>query len=81
MITILSPITPLTSPISETFARATIKFFEKKAQKTRLAHDLKMLQMMDTHMLNDIGLTGFKNLAQAEQENLLLETLKDSLRN
>jgi uncharacterized protein YjiS (DUF1127 family) len=84
MTTLLSPITTFTTPVSETFAnisRATINYFEKRAQKSRLAHDMKLLQTMDTHMLKDIGLTGFNRLAQAEQESLLLETLKDCLRN
>ena len=75
MVTLFLPLATLNSPISETFTRATIKFFEKRAEKTRLAHVVKSLRTMDTHMLNDIGLKGFNRMAQAEQENLFLETL------
>ena len=75
MVTLFLPLATLNSPISETFTRATIKFFEKRVEKNRLAHVVKLLQTMDTHMLNDIGLKGFNRMAQAEQENLLLETL------
>jgi hypothetical protein len=63
------------SVIFSSVARATAQFFEYRAQKARLASDMKLLLAMDSHMLNDIGLPGFNRLAPAQQESLLRDTI------
>ena len=61
--------------IFSSLARATTLYLEYRAQKARMANDMKLLLAMDSHLLNDIGLKGFNRLAPAQQESLLLGTI------
>lgn len=56
-------------------ARAATQYLEHRAEKARLASDMKLLLAMDSHMLNDIGLPGFNRLAPAQQQSLLRDTI------
>ena len=52
------------------------QYFASKAQKASLAKDIKLLSALDPHMLNDIGMKGFNRLTPAQQESVLLDTIK-----
>jgi hypothetical protein len=83
MTTHQSTIAKFTKPLSETFAkisRATIQHFEIKAQRARLAHDIKTLSAFDPYMLNDIGMKGFKQLSPAQQERAIIDRIKHASR-
>ena len=83
MTTFQSPIAIFTTPMSATFGKvsgAISQYFVGKAQKARLATELKVLRAMDPHMLNDIGMKGFNQLSPAEQEGLLLDAIKHAAR-
>jgi len=74
-----STITKFATPLSETFAsisRVTVQHFEAKAQKARLAHDIKTLSAFDPYMLKDIGMEGFKQLSPAHQERAIIDRIK-----
>lgn len=74
-----STIAKFTKPLSQTFAsisRTTIQHFEVKAQRARLAHDIKSLSAVDPHILKDIGMEGFNRLPPALQESALLNWSK-----
>jgi hypothetical protein len=71
-----STITSSLNGIFTNLPRAAIQYFEYRAQKARRANDIKFLKAMDAHMQNDIGLPNFNRLAPAQQESLLLETIK-----
>ena len=78
-----SIIAKFTKPLSETFAnisRTTIQHFEAKAQRARLAHDIKTLSAFDPYMLNDIGMKGFKQLSPAQQERAIIDRIKHASR-
>ena len=79
MTTLLSPITTFTTPISGAFSRISRAFYEyriAKSQEARVTKHVKLLSVLDSHMLNDIGMKGFNQLAPVEQESVLLETIK-----
>ena len=79
MTTIHSPITSFTMPMSAAFSRishALNQYRAAKSQKARVAKHAKMLAVLDTHMLNDVGMKGFNRLAPEQQESLLLDALK-----
>jgi hypothetical protein len=83
MTTLQSPIATFTTPLSATFgevSHAISQYFGARAQKARLAAELKALREMDPHMLNDIGMKGFNRLSPAEQEVLLLDAIKHAAR-
>jgi hypothetical protein len=72
-------IATFTMSLSEIFAnisRSAIQNFEAKQQKARLARDIEILSAFDPHMLDDIGMTNFDRLPMAQQENLLLKTIR-----
>ena len=74
-----STIAKFTKPLSETFAsisRTTSQHFEAKAQRARLAHDIKSLSAVDPRTLKDIGMEGFNRLPPALQESALLNWSK-----
>ena len=78
-----STIVKFTRPLSETFAsisRTTIQHFEAKAQRARLAHDIKSLSAVDPYILKDIGMDGFDRLPPALQERALLNWSKYAAR-
>ena len=79
MTTLLSPITTFTMPMSGTFSRisrALNQYRAVKSQKVCVAKHVKLLSVLDSHMLNDIGMKGFNQLAPVEQESVLLDTIK-----
>jgi lipopolysaccharide export system protein LptC len=83
MTTHQSTIAKFTKPLSETFAnisRTTIQHFEAKAQRARLAHDIKTLSAFDPCMLNDIGMKGFKQMSPAQQERAIIDRIKHASR-
>ena len=61
--------------IFSSIARTATQYLEHRAQKARLANDMKQVLVMDSHLLNDIGLPGFNRLAPSQQESLLLDTI------
>lgn len=65
---------PFSAPFSS-IARAATQYLEHRAEKARLANDLKLLLALDSHMLDDIGLPGFNRLAPAQQVSLLHDTI------
>jgi hypothetical protein len=74
-----STIAKFTKPLSETFAnisRTINQYFETKAQRARLAHDIKTLSAFDPYMLNEIGMQGFKQLSPAQQERAIIDRIK-----
>ena len=73
-----STITTSLNGILTNLPRAAIRYFAHRAQKARRANDIKFLKAMDAHMLSDIGLPNFNRLAPAQQESLLLDTIKHS---
>jgi lipopolysaccharide export system protein LptC len=78
-----STITKFTTPLSEIFAsisRTTIQHFEAKAQRARLAYDIKTLTAFDPYLLNDIGMQGFKQLSPAQQERAIIDRIKHASR-
>ena len=81
MTTLQSSITTFTTPMSEKFANvsfALAKYFERRAEKARMASDIKLLATLDPHMLNDIGMKGFNRLSPIQQESMLLEAIKQA---
>jgi len=66
-----STIAKFTKPLS-----TTIQYFEAKAQRARLAHDIKTLSAFDPYILNDIGMRGFKQLSPAQQERAIIDRIK-----
>jgi hypothetical protein len=79
MTTLLSPITNFSTPAVGTFSRifrALNQYRAVKSQKARLAKHVELLSGLDSHMLNDIGMKGFNGLAPAQQETVLLDTIK-----
>jgi hypothetical protein len=79
MTTLHSPITNFSLPAVETFSRifrALNQYRAVKSQKARLAKHVELLSGLDSHMLNDIGMKGFNRLAPAQQEIVLLDTIK-----
>ena len=79
MTTLLSPITTFTTPMSGTFSRvsrALNQYRAAKSQKACVAKHVKLLSVLDSHMLNDIGMKDFNRLAPVEQESVLLDTIK-----
>jgi hypothetical protein len=79
MTTLLSPITTFTTPMNETFNRishALNQYLAVKCQKACVAKHVKLLSVLDSHMLNDIGMKGFNQLAPDKQESVLLDTIK-----
>jgi hypothetical protein len=79
MTTHQSVIATFTMSLSEIFAnisRTAIQNFEAKRQKARLARDIEILSAFDPHMLDDIGMKNFNRLPMAQQENLLLKTIR-----
>jgi uncharacterized protein YjiS (DUF1127 family) len=78
-----STIAKFTKPLSETFAiisRTTIQYFEAKAQRTRLAQNIRTLSELDPHILNDIGMKGYNRLSPAQRERALLNRIKHTSR-
>ena len=76
MTTLLSPITTFTRPMSETFNRiyhALNQYRAVKSQKACVSKHVKLLSVLDSHMLNDIGMKGFNQLAPDKQESVLLD--------
>ena len=79
MTTLLSPITNFSTPMSGTFSRIfrVLKQYRAvRSQKACVARHVKLLSMLDSHMLNDIGMKGFSRLAPDQQESVLLDTIK-----
>ena len=79
MTTLLSPITNFSTPMSGTFNRishALNQYRVVKSQKACVAKHVKLLSVLDSHMLNDIGMKGFNRLAPAQQESVLLDAIK-----
>jgi hypothetical protein len=79
MTTLHSSISTFTSPLSDVFTKINHtmnQYFAAKAQKASLAKDIKLLSALDPHMLNDIGMKGFNRLTPAQQESVLLDTIK-----
>ena len=65
--------------MSETYnkiSRALSHHHAVKSRKALVAKHVELLSVLDSHMLNDIGMKNFNGLAPAEQENLLLDTIK-----
>ena len=62
-------------PLGGTFAnisRAAGQYFEAKAQRARLAQNIKELSALDPHILKDIGMEGFDRLSPAQKERALM---------
>jgi hypothetical protein len=81
MTTLHSPITSFTMPMSGTFSRisrAISQYRAVKSQKACVAKHVELLSGLDSHMLNDIGMKGFNQLAPIQQECVLLDTIKHS---
>jgi hypothetical protein len=79
MTTFLSPITNFTTPMSGTFTRISQAISQYRAvnsQKARVAKHVELLSGLDSHMLNDIGMKGFNQLAPTQQECVLLDVIK-----
>jgi hypothetical protein len=79
MTTLPSPITTFTTPMGETFSRISRTLNQYRAAKSRkvcVAKHVKLLSVLDSHMLKDIGMKGFNQLAPVEQESVLLNTIK-----
>jgi len=74
-----SPLVRFTLPLSGTFAvisRVTVEHFVKRAYKARLAHDVKILSLLDHCILSDIGMHGFNQLSPKQQEAALIERFR-----
>ena len=79
MTTLHSPISTFTTPVSETsnrISRALNQYCAARSEKVRVAKHVKLLSVLDSHMLNDIGMKGFNRLAPEQQESLLLDAIK-----
>ena len=79
MTTLLSPITNFSTPMSGTFSRISRVLKQYRAvrfQKACVAKHVKLLSVLDSHMLSDIGMKGFNRLAPDQQQNLLLDAIK-----
>ena len=79
MTTLQSSITTFTTPMSGTFNRishALNQYRAARSQKARVAKHVEMLSVLDSHMLNDIGMKGFNRLAPDQQESVLLVAIK-----
>ena len=79
MTTFQSSITTFAAPMSGTFNRVSRALSEYQAVRSRkafVAKHVELLSALDSHMLNDIGMKGFIELAPAQQESVLLDTIK-----
>ena len=79
MTTLHSPIATFTTPMGETFnriSRALSQYQAVRSRKAFVAKHVELLSALDSHMLNDIGMKGFIGLAPAEQESVLLDTIR-----
>ena len=67
--------------MSATFSRisrALSQYRAAKSQKAYVAKQIKLLSVLDSHMLSDIGMKGFHRLAPDQQESLLLDAIKQA---
>ena len=83
MTTLHSPIATFTIPMSGTFnriSRALDQYRAARSQNARVTKHVALLSVLDSHMLNDIGMKGFNRLSPAEQEGLLLDAIKHAAR-
>jgi hypothetical protein len=79
MTTLHSPIATFTIPMSGTFnriSRALDQYRAARSQNARVTKHVELLSVLDSHMLNDIGLKGFNRLAPDQQESVLLDAIK-----
>jgi hypothetical protein len=79
MTTIHLPLNSCITPMGATFSRisrALSQYRAAKSQKAYVAKQIELLAALDSHMLSDIGLKGFNQLAIDQKENLLLDAIK-----